>query len=81
MAEAFAWPSIAGARGVRYRTWSPILRSRDDVDTKRMGLWGGSYGGYLTALGLARNSDIFCRSRFSRCMIGVSESAACRYVQ
>lgn len=35
------------------------LRSRDDVDAKRVGLWGGSYGGYLTALGLARDSDIF----------------------
>src|SRR5256885_16225895 len=35
------------------------LRERDDVDKKRIGLWGGSYGGYLTALGLARNSDIF----------------------
>lgn len=35
------------------------LRSRDDVDVKRIGLWGGSYGGYLTAMGLARNSDIF----------------------
>jgi dipeptidyl aminopeptidase/acylaminoacyl peptidase len=35
------------------------LRSRDDVDSKRIGLWGGSYGGYLTALGLARNSDMF----------------------
>jgi len=35
------------------------LRSRDDVEGKRIGLWGGSYGGYLTALGLARNSDIF----------------------
>ncbi len=35
------------------------LRSRDDVDSKRIGLWGGSYGGYLTAMGLARNSDIF----------------------
>ncbi|MGH7541722.1 MAG: alpha/beta hydrolase family protein, partial [Gemmatimonadota bacterium] len=23
------------------------------------GLWGGSYGGYLTALGLARDSDLF----------------------
>jgi dipeptidyl aminopeptidase/acylaminoacyl peptidase len=22
-------------------------------------LWGGSYGGYLTAMGLARNSDLF----------------------
>jgi dipeptidyl aminopeptidase/acylaminoacyl peptidase len=36
-----------------------FLQQRDDVDLKRIGLWGGSYGGYLTALGLARNSDIF----------------------
>ncbi len=35
------------------------LRSRDDVDPGRIGLWGGSYGGYLTALGLARSSDLF----------------------
>jgi dipeptidyl aminopeptidase/acylaminoacyl peptidase len=35
------------------------LQSRTDVDAKRIGLWGGSYGGYLTALGLGRNSDLF----------------------
>ncbi|HEX9189897.1 MAG TPA: prolyl oligopeptidase family serine peptidase, partial [Vicinamibacteria bacterium] len=35
------------------------LRSRADVDPKAIGLWGGSYGGYLTALGLARSSDLF----------------------
>ncbi|HEX3131060.1 MAG TPA: prolyl oligopeptidase family serine peptidase [Thermoanaerobaculia bacterium] len=35
------------------------LRSRPDVDPGRIGLWGGSYGGYLTALGLARASDLF----------------------
>ncbi|MGB7494837.1 MAG: prolyl oligopeptidase family serine peptidase [Candidatus Acidiferrum sp.] len=35
------------------------LQGRSDVDPKRIGLWGGSYGGYLTALGLARNSDLF----------------------
>ncbi|HSW51133.1 MAG TPA: prolyl oligopeptidase family serine peptidase, partial [Bryobacteraceae bacterium] len=35
------------------------LRSRADVDPKRIGLWGGSYGGYLTALGLARASEMF----------------------
>ena len=35
------------------------LRGRSDVDSARIGLWGGSYGGYLTALGLARNSDLF----------------------
>ena len=35
------------------------LQTRTDVDAKRIGLWGGSYGGYLTALGLGRNSDLF----------------------
>jgi len=35
------------------------LQSRADVNPARVGLWGGSYGGYLTALGLARNSDLF----------------------
>lgn len=35
------------------------LRSRDDVDGAKIGLWGGSYGGYLTALGLAKASDLF----------------------
>lgn len=35
------------------------LRGRDDVDPDGIGLWGGSYGGYLTALGLARASDLF----------------------
>jgi dipeptidyl aminopeptidase/acylaminoacyl peptidase len=35
------------------------LRQRADVDPARIGLWGGSYGGYLTALGLARASDLF----------------------
>jgi dipeptidyl aminopeptidase/acylaminoacyl peptidase len=35
------------------------LRSRTEIDPSRIGLWGGSYGGYLTALGLARNSDLF----------------------
>lgn len=35
------------------------LQSLPYVDQKKIGLWGGSYGGYLTALGLARNSDIF----------------------
>ena len=35
------------------------LQIRSDVNPHRIGLWGGSYGGYLTALGLARNSDLF----------------------
>ena len=35
------------------------LRTRPDVDPRRIGLWGGSYGGFLTAMGLARASDLF----------------------
>ena len=38
---------------------STYLRSRNDIDAAKIGLWGGSYGGFLTALGLARNSDLF----------------------
>jgi dipeptidyl aminopeptidase/acylaminoacyl peptidase len=36
-----------------------FLQSLPAVDGKRIGIWGGSYGGYLTALALARNSDLF----------------------
>src|SRR5258708_23615137 len=35
------------------------LRGRPDVAPSRIGLWGGSYGGYLTARGLARASNLF----------------------
>ncbi len=35
------------------------LKNRDDVDHSRIALWGGSYGGYLTAMGLSRASDLF----------------------
>ncbi len=41
---------VAGAR---------FLQRDPHVDAARIGIWGGSYGGYLTALTLARNSDIF----------------------
>lgn len=33
------------------------LQGRKDVDAHRLGIWGGSYGGFMTALGLARASD------------------------
>lgn len=36
-----------------------FLKGRSDVDSKRLGVWGGSYGGYMTALALARASDVF----------------------
>jgi len=35
------------------------LQGREDVDPERVGLWGLSYGGILTAQGLSRNSDVF----------------------
>ena len=41
---------VAGAR---------YLQRRPEVDAAKIGLWGLSYGGLLTAQGLARNSDIF----------------------
>ena len=35
------------------------LQSLPEVDADKIGLWGGSYGGFLTAMGLAKNSDLF----------------------
>ena len=36
-----------------------FLGRQPGVDGARIGIWGGSYGGLLTGLALARNSDIF----------------------
>ncbi len=61
--RAFRMAKNGGGRGAsEYQdilAAAGYLRSRPEIDTARIGLWGGSYGGYLTALGLARNSDIF----------------------
>ena len=61
--RAFRMAPKRGARGAsEYQdilAAARYLRGRDDIDDKRVGLWGGSYGGYLTALGLARDSDLF----------------------
>jgi len=35
------------------------LRSRCDVQPDHIGIWGGSWGGFLTALALARESNLF----------------------
>lgn len=35
------------------------LMEQDFVDKDKIGVYGGSYGGYLTAMALAKNSDIF----------------------
>jgi dipeptidyl aminopeptidase/acylaminoacyl peptidase len=61
--HAFQFPENAGQRGAAeyldVLAGAKFLQARPDVDAKRMGIWGGSYGGYLTALALGRNSDIF----------------------
>ena len=40
-------------------TGAQYLQGRPEVDPERIGKWGLSYGGLLTAMALARNSDIF----------------------
>src|SRR5206468_4773668 len=61
--HAFQYPDRAGARGASEYAdviaAGRLLQTRPDVDAKRIGIWGGSYGGYLTALALGRNSDVF----------------------
>jgi dipeptidyl aminopeptidase/acylaminoacyl peptidase len=61
--HAFHFPEDAGQRGASEYldvvAGAKLLQSRADVDSKRLGIWGGSYGGYLAALALGRNSDIF----------------------
>jgi dipeptidyl aminopeptidase/acylaminoacyl peptidase len=61
--RAFREPANAGWRGSsEYKdvlAGARYLQGLPYVDRKRIGIWGGSYGGLLTALALARNSDIF----------------------
>jgi len=59
----FREPADGGPRGgAEYKdivAAGRYLQTLPTVDPKKIGLWGGSYGGYLTAMGLARNSDLF----------------------
>lgn len=61
--RAFQEPAHAGPFGAsEYQdvvAGAKYLQALPYVDPQKIGLWGGSYGGYLTAMGLARNSDIF----------------------
>jgi dipeptidyl aminopeptidase/acylaminoacyl peptidase len=59
----FQTPPRAGTRGASeyldVLAGGRYLQSRPDVDASRIGIWGGSYGGFLTAMALGRNSDVF----------------------
>ena len=61
--QAFQFPERSGARGASeyldILAAGRYLQARSDVDPRRIGIWGASYGGYLTALALGRNSDVF----------------------
>jgi dipeptidyl aminopeptidase/acylaminoacyl peptidase len=52
-----SWRGSAEYRDVQ--AGAKYLQGLPYVDPKRIGIWGGSYGGLLTALALSRNSDIF----------------------
>jgi dipeptidyl-peptidase-4 len=61
--KSFRTAANVGARGnAEYRdviAAGKYLQTRGDVDPARVGIWGLSYGGILTAEALARNSDVF----------------------
>lgn len=61
--HAYNFPPDAGVRGASdyqdIRAAGLFLQSRSEVDGSRIGVYGGSYGGYLTAMALAHDSQIF----------------------
>jgi len=55
-------PNTGGRGNAEYQdviAGGRYLQSRPEVDANRIGIWGLSYGGVLTAQALARNSDVF----------------------
>ena len=55
-------PQIGATGGAEFRDVEGAglyLRSRCDVEPQHIGIWGGSWGGYLTAMALSRASDLF----------------------
>ena len=59
----FHQPANGGATGASeyqdVRAAAVWLSEQPQVDAARIGIYGGSYGGYLTALALARDSKLF----------------------
>jgi dipeptidyl aminopeptidase/acylaminoacyl peptidase len=60
-----AWRTFPGRGGSSAAEYQDIqggaefLRAQPSVDPAKVGIYGLSYGGYLTTLGVSRNSDIF----------------------
>jgi dipeptidyl aminopeptidase/acylaminoacyl peptidase len=57
--EALGYGPAGGSEYNDVKAAGEYLRTRSDVDGARIGAWGGSYGGYLTAMALARSSDLY----------------------
>ncbi|HLK66441.1 MAG TPA: prolyl oligopeptidase family serine peptidase [Bryobacteraceae bacterium] len=57
--EALHYGASGGAEFADVQAAAEYLRTRQDVDAARIGTWGGSYGGYLVAMALARAADRF----------------------
>ena len=59
----FHRPPNAGVQGASeyldVKAGAEYLQRLPQVDPRRIGIYGGSYGGYLTALALARDSQLF----------------------
>jgi len=59
----FHRPPNSGARGAAeymdVKAAAEYLQTLPNVDGSRIGIYGGSYGGFLTAMALARDSDLF----------------------
>lgn len=57
--EALRYGPAGGSEYNDVKAAAEYLRTRAEVDGARIGAWGGSYGGYLTAMALARSSDLY----------------------
>jgi dipeptidyl aminopeptidase/acylaminoacyl peptidase len=57
--EPLNYGASGGAEYQDVQAAGMYLAGRADVDPHKVALWGGSYGGYLTAMGLSRASDLF----------------------
>ncbi len=53
------WGPTGGAEYQDVLAGARWLQAQARVNPDRIGIWGGSYGGYLTGMALSRNSDIF----------------------